>query len=94
MQGLGYSGDSPKSWATRNASMDMVGEARGVVAVNEIQRLLESLPEDDGASIDDRNKILRLLDASATGDPPAGSVSPLRLHGPIANATMPRGSIP
>jgi hypothetical protein len=63
------------------------------VAVNEIQRLLESLPEENVAPIDDRNrKIEQLLEASPAEDQPA--VSPLPLRGPIANAVMPRGAFP
>src|SRR5262249_19462222 len=44
-QGLGYAGDVTKPWVTPKALIDGVAEARGAVAVDEIQRLLESLPE-------------------------------------------------
>ncbi len=91
LQSLGYSSDSPKLWVARKAPIDVVAEARGAVAVNEIQRLLESLPEE--TPIDNR-KIPQLLDPWPTEDPPAGSASPLRLHGPIVNAVMPRGAFP
>ncbi len=90
---LGYSSASPKLWVARKAPIDVVAEARGAVAVNEIQRLLESLPEDTPTPIDDRNrKIQQLLDPSPAEDQPAAS--PLRLRGPIVNAVMPRGAFP
>ena len=90
---LGYSSASPKSWVARKAPIDVVAEARGAVAVNEIQRLLESLPEDTPTPIDDRNrKIQQLLDPSPAEDQPAAS--PLRLRGPIVNTVMPRGAFP
>jgi peptidoglycan/xylan/chitin deacetylase (PgdA/CDA1 family) len=60
--------------------VDPMAETRGVVAVNEIQRLLESLPEET---------------APATADgAPAGQVATLRPRGPAANAVMPRGAFP
>jgi hypothetical protein len=61
------------------------------VAVNEIQRLLESLPEETPTPIDNR-KIQQLLDPSPAEDQPAAS--PLRLRGPIVNTVMPRGAFP
>jgi len=73
----------------------VVADARGAVAVNEIQRLLESLPEETATPIDSRNrKIPQLLDPSPAEDQFAGSVSPLWLRGPIVNAVMPRGAFP
>ena len=93
LQSLGYSDDSPKSWVARKAPIDVVAETRGAVAVNEIQRLLESLPEETAAPIDNR-KIPQLLDPSPTEDVPAGSVSPMRVRGPTVNAVMPRGAFP
>jgi peptidoglycan/xylan/chitin deacetylase (PgdA/CDA1 family) len=59
-------------------SIDAVGEARGVVAVNEIQQLLESLPDEPIATVAD--------------NAPSGTA--LRPHGPAANAVMPRGAFP
>jgi hypothetical protein len=88
---LGYSSDSPKLWVARKAPIDVVAEARGAVAVNEIQRLLESLPEETPTPIDNR-KIQQLLDPSPAEDQPAAS--PLRLRGPIVNTVMPRGAFP
>jgi len=60
--------------------IDPVGDTSGVVAVNEIQRLLESLPEETGS-------------AAADGAP-AGQVATLRPRGRAANAVMPRGAFP
>ncbi len=95
LQSLGYSGDGPRLWVARKAPVDAVAEARGAVAVNEIQRLLESLPEETATPIDNRNrKIPQLLDPALTEDVPAGSVSPLRLRGPTVNAVMPHGAFP
>jgi len=92
---LGYSGDRPKLWAARKAPIDAVAEARSAVAVNEIQRLLESLPEETAVPIDNRSrKIPELLDALSAQDVSAGSVSPPRLRGPMANAVMPHGAFP
>src|SRR5262249_53488018 len=56
LQSLGYSSDSSKLWVARKAPIDAVAEARGAVAVNEIQRLLESLPEETPTPIDTRNR--------------------------------------
>jgi hypothetical protein len=92
LQSLGYSSDIPKLWVARKAPIDVVAEARGAVAVNEIQRLLESLPEETATPIDNRNRTIpQLLDPE---DGPGGSTSPLRLRGPTANAVMPRGAFP
>jgi hypothetical protein len=68
-------GDSLKAWASR-AAVD--GETRGAVAVNEIQRLLESLPEESTPPSDE----------SAIKP-----VATLR-HSPLVNATLPRGAFP
>jgi hypothetical protein len=66
-------------------SFDVVGEARGPVAVNEIQRLLESLPE-DAVSADDRS--------GRSNDAP-GQIATVRPRGgPAANTVMPRGAFP
>jgi hypothetical protein len=95
LQSPGFSGEGPKSLASRKASVDVVAEARGAVAVNEIQRFLESLPDDNSAPIEDRNrKIPQPLDPSPAEDAPAGPISPLRLHGPVANTALPRGAFP
>src|SRR5258708_32435805 len=92
LQSLGYSSDIPKLWVARKAPIDVVAEARGAVAVNEIQRLLESLPEETAAPIDNLNRTIpQFLDPE---DGPAGSTLPLRLRGPTANAVMPRGAFP
>jgi peptidoglycan/xylan/chitin deacetylase (PgdA/CDA1 family) len=71
-------------WTT-SRSIDAAGETRGAVAVNEIQRLLESLP-DETVTADDRG--------GRTDDAP-GQVATLRTrNGPVANAVMPRGAFP
>jgi hypothetical protein len=62
-----------------------VGEAGDAVAVNEIQRLLESLPE-DAVPADDRNR------KSKDGPGPVATVRPR--GGPAANTVMPRGAFP
>src|SRR5258707_1276166 len=73
-QSLGYSSDSPKLWVARKAPIDVVADARGAVAVNEIQRLLESLPEETATPMDNRNrKIPQLLDPSPAEHQFAGS---------------------
>jgi peptidoglycan-N-acetylglucosamine deacetylase len=92
LQSLGYSTDSAKLWVARKAPIDVADETRGAVAVNEIQRLLESLPDETPAPLDRNRKIPQLLDPSPAEDLPAGSAS--RSHGPIANAVMPRGAFP
>jgi len=95
LESLGYSNDSPKLWVGRKAPIDVAAEARSAVAVNEIQRLLESLPEETGVPIDNRNrKIPQLLDSSPADDLPTGSATPVRTRGPIANAAMPHGAFP
>jgi peptidoglycan/xylan/chitin deacetylase (PgdA/CDA1 family) len=68
-------GDSLKAWASR-AAVD--GEARGAVAVNEIQRLLESLPEENTPPPDEGA---------------VKSVATLR-RSPLINAVIPRGAFP
>ena len=91
-QSLGYTGDSSKPWVTRKASIDLVAET--AAPVNEIQRLLDSLQDEDAPSADDRNrKSPHLLDPWSTEDVPTVSVPPLPLRG-IINATMPRGAFP
>jgi len=97
-QSLGYSDDSPRLWVPRKAPIDVAADARGAVAVNEIQRLLdslESLPVETATPIDNRaRKIPQLLDPSPKEDVAAGWEWPPRLHGPMANAVMPRGAFP
>jgi peptidoglycan/xylan/chitin deacetylase (PgdA/CDA1 family) len=93
LQSLGYSSDNSNSWLAHKGALDGVAEARGAVAVDDIQRLLESLPEENAPPVDDRNpKILQIPDPSPTED--AASGSPVRLHGPIVNAVMPHGAFP
>jgi peptidoglycan-N-acetylglucosamine deacetylase len=96
LQSLGYAGDNANPWGAHKASIDGTAEARGaVVAVDEIQRLLEALPEENAPPLGDRNhKIPQLLDPSPTEDATNGSMSPLRLRGPTVNAVMPRGAFP
>jgi hypothetical protein len=95
LQSLGYSSDNPKLWVARDAPIDVTPEPRGAVAVNEIQRLLESLPDETTLPVDNRSrKIPQLLDSPPTEDLPAESASPQRLRGPIANAAMPHGAFP
>jgi peptidoglycan-N-acetylglucosamine deacetylase len=66
-------------------SVDVVGEAGGPVAVNEIQRLLESLPE-EAVPADDRS-------GSSSGA--SGQVATLRPRGgPAVNTALPRGAFP
>jgi hypothetical protein len=69
----------------------VVGEAKGTVAVSEIQRLLESLPEDTVAATDDHSR-----KASPTGadDTLPGNVATPPFRGPAANTIMPRGAFP
>jgi peptidoglycan-N-acetylglucosamine deacetylase len=68
--------DSLRAWASRSA---IDGDARGAVAVNEIQRLLESLPEDDSTPAFDDGAIK--------------PVATLR-RSPLINAVIPRGAFP
>jgi peptidoglycan/xylan/chitin deacetylase (PgdA/CDA1 family) len=68
-------GDSLKAWASR-AAVD--GETRGAVAVNEIQRLLESLPEEN---------------APPSNESAIKPVATLR-RSPLVNAVIPRGAFP
>jgi hypothetical protein len=71
--------------AASSRSVDIVGEAGGLVAVNEIQRLLETLPE-DAVPADDR---------SGRSNRTSGQVATLRPRGgPAANTVMPRGAFP
>jgi len=87
---LSYPTGSP-----RRPTVDPVGEARGPVAVDEIQRLLESLPDETAPPIDDRNrKLPQFLEPWPSEDAPAQPASPPRLRGPIVNAVLPRGGFP
>lgn len=92
-QSLGYDSDGSASGVARKASIDVVAETGG--PVNEIQRLLESLRDDDALPVDDRNrKSPHVLDPWSAEDSPTGLASPQRLRGPVVNATMPRGAFP
>jgi hypothetical protein len=92
---LSYSSGSPKAGTARKTPIDAVAEARDPVAVDEIQRLLESLPDENAPPIDDRNrKISEFLDPWPPEDAPAGPPSLRRLHGPVVNAVLPRGGFP
>jgi peptidoglycan/xylan/chitin deacetylase (PgdA/CDA1 family) len=91
-QSPGATGASVRPWPSSKAPVDVVGETKDAVAVNEIQRLLESLPEDTVATANDRG---RKTPPAAAGDMPAGPVATLRPRGgPAANAAMPRGAFP
>jgi peptidoglycan-N-acetylglucosamine deacetylase len=79
--GLDYASDDPNSWITRRASIDGAAEASGAVAVDDIQRLLESLPDEN-------------LPVAPTEDATSGPMSPLRLRGPLVNAVLPHGAFP
>jgi hypothetical protein len=93
LEGLDYSGDNPNSWIAR--SIDGAGETKDAVAVADIQRLLESLPEENPPPVGDGDdKIPRLFDPSSAEDVTSGSMPPLRLRGPIVNAVMPHGAFP
>lgn len=95
LQSLGYSGDHSNSWVARKGSADGVAEARGAVAVDDIQRLLESLPEENAPPVGDRSpKIPQSIDSPSAEDSTGGSMAPLRLRGPIVNAVMPLGAFP
>jgi hypothetical protein len=79
----------------RKTPIDAVAEAREPVAVDEIQRLLETLPDENAPPIDDRDrKISQFPDPWPPEDVPAGTASPWRLRGPIVNAVLPRGGFP
>jgi hypothetical protein len=93
LQGLDYSSDNANSWMARQTSIDGAAEAKGAVAVEDIQRLLESLPEENPPPVGDRNqKTSEPVDPSPAEDLTSGS--PLRLRGPVANAVMPHGAFP
>jgi peptidoglycan/xylan/chitin deacetylase (PgdA/CDA1 family) len=92
-QSLGYGDDSSTPRVAGKASIDMVAETGG--PVNEIQRLLESLHDEDALPVNDRNrKSPHVLDPWSTEDAPTGLAPPLRPRGPVVNATMPRGAFP
>jgi hypothetical protein len=93
-QSLGYSGDSSNPWVERKAPIDVAAETGG--AVNEIQRLLESLQEEDAPPpVDSRNqRNPQVPDLRPSEDVPTGPLPPVRLRAPIVNATMPRGAFP
>jgi peptidoglycan/xylan/chitin deacetylase (PgdA/CDA1 family) len=86
----GYTGERLRPWASK-ASADVVGEAKDAVAVSEIQRLLESLPEDTAASPDDHG---RKTSSAGADDTLPGNVATPPPRGPAANAVMPRGAFP
>jgi peptidoglycan/xylan/chitin deacetylase (PgdA/CDA1 family) len=71
--------------AASSRSVDAVGETGGPVAVNEIQRLLESLPEET-VPADDRT--------GRSSDPPGQGATPRPRGGPAANTVIPRGAFP
>jgi peptidoglycan/xylan/chitin deacetylase (PgdA/CDA1 family) len=88
------SDNSLKAWASK-MPIEMGGDARGVVAVNEIQRLLESLPEESGSPVADQSqKISRLLDAPAADDGAAWADAAQRPANPLVNTALPRGGFP
>jgi peptidoglycan/xylan/chitin deacetylase (PgdA/CDA1 family) len=70
--------DSARAWSPVS-TMHAGSEAGGVVAVNEIQHLIESLPDEA---------------APAADDAPAGQGATPRGRGPAANAAIPRGAFP
>jgi peptidoglycan-N-acetylglucosamine deacetylase len=87
LQSLDYPVDRATSWSGPV-------EAKGAVAVDDIQRLLESLPEENPPPTADRSHKIPQLDPSPTQDVTSGSMSPLRLRGPTVNAVMPHGAFP
>ncbi len=100
-----YVAEGGTPWLPSKAPLDVVGETKGPVAVNEIQRLLESLPEDIPATADDHSVKVspaittvddhsRKVSPATADDLPAGNVATLRPRGPAANAIMPRGAFP
>jgi hypothetical protein len=81
--------DSVKAWASRTP---VDAETRGAVAVNEIQRLLELLPEENAPSVEIHNRKIfsGLLDGTSSEEGAAGP--PARY--PLVNAVIPRGAFP
>jgi peptidoglycan-N-acetylglucosamine deacetylase len=90
-QDFGYPGDGAKLSDAAKAWTDTVTESRGVVAVDEIQRLLELSPEPVLLSVNDHNQKIQ---PSPAADASIRPIPPQPLHGPIANAAMPRGGFP
>lgn len=86
-----YLGEGVTSWVSSKAPFDVIGETKGAVAVNEIQRLLESLPEDSVATAADHG---RKASSATADDAPTGNLATLRPRGPAVNAIMPRGAFP
>jgi peptidoglycan/xylan/chitin deacetylase (PgdA/CDA1 family) len=80
--------DSLKAWASRTP---VDAETRGAVAVNEIQRLLESLPEENGPPVEIHNKKISGLLDGASGEEAATGLPALH---PLVNAVIPRGAFP
>jgi peptidoglycan-N-acetylglucosamine deacetylase len=80
---------APWGWPSRFHSIDARGEPPEVVAVDEIQRLLATLPDDRVPSDDSDQK-----SSAVAADAPSVSVSLHPQHGPIANAVIPRGPFP
>jgi peptidoglycan-N-acetylglucosamine deacetylase len=80
--------DSLKAWASRTP---VDAETRGAVAVNEIQRLLESLPEENAPSVEIHNKKISELRDGASGEEAATG---LPARHPLVNAVIPRGAFP
>jgi peptidoglycan-N-acetylglucosamine deacetylase len=78
---------APWDWPRRFRQIDTHGEAGDVVAVDEIQRLLATLPDDRTPSDDSDQK-----SPAVAADTPSVSVTPQQ--GPIANAVIPRGPFP
>jgi peptidoglycan-N-acetylglucosamine deacetylase len=94
LQGLDYASDNPNPWITRRASIDGAAEAKGAVAVDDIQRLLESLPDENPPPVGDHHKIPQPFDPSPTEDATSGPMSSLQLRGPLVNAVLPHGAFP
>jgi hypothetical protein len=95
LHGLDYASDNLNSWIARTSPIDAAAEAKGAVVVDDIERLLESLPEENPPPVGDRNhKIPELFDPPPTEDATSGSLPPPRLRGPVVNAVMPQGAFP
>jgi peptidoglycan-N-acetylglucosamine deacetylase len=76
-------------WPSRFRRIDTRGEPEDVVAVDEIQRLLATLPDDRAPSDDSDQK-----SPAVAADAPSVSVTLHPQRGPIANAVIPRGPFP